>query len=35
VEPQALITIGYPAEKPRASHRRPLQDYSHMDHWGK
>jgi F420 biosynthesis protein FbiB-like protein len=35
VEPQALITLGYPTEKPRAPHRKPLQNYSYVDHWGK
>jgi coenzyme F420-0:L-glutamate ligase/coenzyme F420-1:gamma-L-glutamate ligase len=35
VEPQALITLGYPAEKPRPPHRKPLQSYSYVDHWGK
>jgi coenzyme F420-0:L-glutamate ligase/coenzyme F420-1:gamma-L-glutamate ligase len=35
VEPQALITLGYPAEKPRASYRKPLQNYSYVDYWGK
>jgi coenzyme F420-0:L-glutamate ligase/coenzyme F420-1:gamma-L-glutamate ligase len=35
VEPQALIAIGYPAEKPSAPSRRPLQGYSYLDCWGK
>jgi F420 biosynthesis protein FbiB-like protein len=35
VEPQALITIGYPAEKPSTPSRRPLQGYSYLDCWGK
>jgi coenzyme F420-0:L-glutamate ligase/coenzyme F420-1:gamma-L-glutamate ligase len=35
VEPQALITLGYPAEKPRAPSRKPLENYSHLDYWGK
>jgi coenzyme F420-0:L-glutamate ligase/coenzyme F420-1:gamma-L-glutamate ligase len=35
VEPQALITLGYPAEKPRTSSRKPLETYSHLDYWGK
>jgi coenzyme F420-0:L-glutamate ligase/coenzyme F420-1:gamma-L-glutamate ligase len=35
VEPQALITLGYPAEKPRALYRKPLQNYSYADYWGK
>jgi coenzyme F420-0:L-glutamate ligase/coenzyme F420-1:gamma-L-glutamate ligase len=35
VEPQALITIGYSAEKPSAPSRKPLQSYSYLDCWGK
>jgi F420 biosynthesis protein FbiB-like protein len=35
VEPQALITLGYAAEKPSAPSRRPLQGYSYLDCWGK
>jgi len=35
VEPQALITLGYPAEKPRAPSRKPLETYSYVDCWGK
>jgi coenzyme F420-0:L-glutamate ligase/coenzyme F420-1:gamma-L-glutamate ligase len=35
VEPQALITLGYPAEKPRAPHRSRLQNYAYLDCWGK
>jgi len=35
VEPQALITFGYPAEKPSAPSRKPLQSYSYLDYWGK
>lgn len=35
VEPQALIILGYPAEKPSAPSRKPLQDYSYLDYWGK
>jgi F420 biosynthesis protein FbiB-like protein len=35
VEPQALITIGYPAEKPSAPSRKPLESYSYMDCWGR
>jgi coenzyme F420-0:L-glutamate ligase/coenzyme F420-1:gamma-L-glutamate ligase len=35
VEPQALITIGYAAEKPGAPPRRALQGYSYLDCWGK
>jgi len=34
VEPQALITMGYPAEKPRPLHKRPLENYSFTDYWG-
>ena len=35
VEPQALITIGYPAEKPNAPPRKPFQNYSYLDCWDK
>jgi coenzyme F420-0:L-glutamate ligase/coenzyme F420-1:gamma-L-glutamate ligase len=35
VEPQALITLGYPAEKPHAKSRKPLETYSYLDYWGK
>jgi len=35
VEPQALITLGYPSEKPRAPSRKPLETCSYLDHWGK
>ncbi|MCW4046087.1 MAG: nitroreductase family protein [Candidatus Bathyarchaeota archaeon] len=34
VEPQALITLGYPAEKPRTPRRKQLQSYSYRDCWG-
>jgi coenzyme F420-0:L-glutamate ligase/coenzyme F420-1:gamma-L-glutamate ligase len=33
-EPQALIALGYPAEKPRAPYRKSLQNYSYASHWG-
>ena len=35
VEPQALITIGYPAEKPSSPLRKPLQSIAYLDDWGK
>jgi F420 biosynthesis protein FbiB-like protein len=35
VEPQALIALGYAAEKPSAPSRKPLQNYSYLDGWGK
>jgi coenzyme F420-0:L-glutamate ligase/coenzyme F420-1:gamma-L-glutamate ligase len=34
VEPQALIALGYPAEKPRAPSRKPLHSYAYRDCWG-
>jgi coenzyme F420-0:L-glutamate ligase/coenzyme F420-1:gamma-L-glutamate ligase len=34
VEPQALIALGYPAEKPRAPSRKPLHSYAYQDCWG-
>jgi F420 biosynthesis protein FbiB-like protein len=33
VEPQALITAGYPAEKPQAPPRKPLKTYAYLDCW--
>lgn len=35
VEPHALITLGYAAEKPSAPPRKPLQSYSYLNCWGK
>ncbi len=35
VEPQALIALGYPAEKPSAPRRKRLDNYSYLDRWGK
>jgi F420 biosynthesis protein FbiB-like protein len=35
VEPQAVITIGYPAEKPNPPPRRPLTETAFLDEWGK
>jgi F420 biosynthesis protein FbiB-like protein len=34
-EPQALITIGYPAEKPNPPRRKPFHSIIHSDTWGK
>ncbi len=34
-EPQALITIGYPAENPNPPYRKPLRSIAHSDTWGK
>jgi len=34
VEPQALIALGYPAEKPDTPHRKPLETYAYRDCWG-
>jgi coenzyme F420-0:L-glutamate ligase / coenzyme F420-1:gamma-L-glutamate ligase len=34
VEPQALITLGYPDETPKIPLRRPLQDYAYNEKWG-
>jgi F420 biosynthesis protein FbiB-like protein len=33
VEPQALIALGYPAEKPKAPSRKPLHSYAYFDGW--
>ncbi len=35
VEPQAIITIGYPAEKPNPPPRRPLKETVFLNEWGK
>jgi len=35
VEPQALIAIGYPAEKPPAPQRKTLENYVYLDSWSK
>jgi F420 biosynthesis protein FbiB-like protein len=35
VEPQALITIGYPAEKTSAPPRKELNKYCFRDKWGR
>lgn len=34
VEPQALISIGYPAEQPRAPPRKSLDEIAFKDRWG-
>lgn len=34
-EPQALIALGYPAEKPEAPSRKPLRSHAYRDCWGK
>jgi len=33
VEPQALITIGYSAERPKAPPRKPLKSILHRNYW--
>ncbi len=33
VEPQALITIGYPDENPSATSRNPIENISFSDYW--
>jgi len=35
VESQALIALGYPAEKPKGPSRKPLERYAYFDAWGK
>jgi F420 biosynthesis protein FbiB-like protein len=35
VEPQAVITLGYAAERPKVPHRKQLADYCSFDRWGK
>lgn len=34
VDPQALVTLGYPANKPNPTSRKPLEDIVHQDCWG-
>ncbi|MEM1562598.1 MAG: nitroreductase family protein [Candidatus Bathyarchaeia archaeon] len=34
VEPQALITIGYPAERPEPPPRKPLKEITFKNYWG-
>jgi len=33
VDPQALITLGYPANKPTPPPRKPLEEIVHQNHW--
>jgi len=33
LDPQALITLGYPAYRPDAPPRKPLQEIVHQNHW--
>jgi coenzyme F420-0:L-glutamate ligase/coenzyme F420-1:gamma-L-glutamate ligase len=35
VEPEALIALGYPAEKPPVPHRKLLSDFCFKDKWGR
>ncbi|MEM1514481.1 MAG: nitroreductase family protein [Candidatus Bathyarchaeia archaeon] len=34
IEPQALITVGYPAENPEPPSRKPLKEIAFKDYWG-
>jgi coenzyme F420-0:L-glutamate ligase / coenzyme F420-1:gamma-L-glutamate ligase len=34
VEPQALITVGYPDETPKTPERYPIETYIYMEKWG-
>ena len=34
VEPQALITVGYPDETPKTLQRNPLETYVYLNKWG-
>jgi len=34
VDPQALITLGYPAEDPEAPPRKPVKNIVYLNHWG-
>lgn len=33
IEPQALITVGYPAERPKVPQRKPLKDVLRLNRW--
>jgi len=33
IDPQALITLGYPAYTPKPPPRKPLDEIVHQDHW--
>lgn len=33
VDPQALITLGYPADRPNPPPRKTLEEIVHQDHW--
>jgi len=33
VDPQALITLGYPTDKPNPTSRKALEEIVHHDHW--
>lgn len=35
IEPQALITLGYSAEKPKTPSRKPLKSVLHQNYWGR
>lgn len=35
IKPQALITLGYPAEKPKVGSRKPLENIVFQDYWGR
>ncbi len=35
IDPQALITLGYPTNKPNPTPRKPLEDILHQDCWGR
>lgn len=34
VDPQALVTLGYPSEKPDPPPRKPLKSVLYQNHWG-
>ncbi len=34
VEPQGLLTVGYPDENPKMPNRKPLKDIAYLDSWG-
>jgi F420 biosynthesis protein FbiB-like protein len=35
IRPQALITLGYPAGRPKAPPRKPIESIVYQNHWGR
>jgi len=34
VEPMALITLGYPSERPKSPFRKPIEEIAYKNYWG-